>query len=121
MPEIAGGNLYIGQPLIVYYGSRHIANSGAYDNSSEYFRNDLTVTSVLKDSAGTAVTGSTVTLSNVSFSEGSKQGIYEGIQAGTITLTENSTYYLEITIQLSASTVDFVRIEYKAKYKGATP
>ena len=119
MPNIAGGSLYISQPMIIFYGSRHVANSGAYDNSSEYFRNDLTVTSVLKDSAGATVSGSSVSLSNVSFKEGTRQGIYEGIQAGSVTLTENATYYLEITVQLSASTVDFVRIGYTAKYKGA--
>lgn len=118
MPEIAGGTLYISQPLIVYYGSRHIDYSGAYDNSSEYFRNDLSVSSVLKDSAGSTVSGSSVTLSNVAFTDAKKQGIYEGIMAGSISLTENSTYYLEITVQLSASTVDFVRIQYTAKYKG---
>jgi hypothetical protein len=120
MPEIAGGTLFIGQPLIVYYGNRHIANSGAYDNSGEYFRNDLTVTSALKNSAGTTVTSSAVTLTNVAFTDGRKQGVYEGTMSGSISLTENSTYYLEITVVLSASTVDFVRIQYTAQYKGAS-
>jgi len=120
MSGIAGGSLFIGKPLIVFYGDRMVPNSGAYDNSNDYYRNDLVVTSVLKDSVGSTVTGSAVTLSLVSSDKGNRQGCYEGTMSGSIVISSAATYYLEITATLSAATVDFRRIEYIAEYEGAS-
>lgn len=117
MSGIAGGSLFIGKPLIVFYGDRRVSNSGAYDNSTDSFRNDLTVTSVLRDSASSTVSGSSTTLSLVASDKGDRQGAYEGTQAGTITLTDGGTYYLEITASASSVTLDFRRIEYTAQYE----
>lgn len=117
MPEIVNGELLINKPLIVFYGNRHVPNSGAYDHDLECFRTNLTATSVLKDSAAASVSGSTVTLSLKTLSEPGRVGVYEGTMAGTITLTENSTYYLEITVLDGATRVDFVRIQYTAQYE----
>lgn len=118
MPEIAHGSLFIGKPLIVFYGSRHYPNSGAYDHDGERYRRDLSVTSVLKNSAGSTVSGSSVVLALKSLSDPSRNGVYEGTMPGTISLSENSTYYLEITVvDGSASLLDFVRIEYTARYQ----
>ena len=118
MPAVANGKLLINKPLIVFYGNRHVPNSGAYDEDAECFRRDLTVTSVLKDSAAATVSGSTATLSIKTLAEPGRNGVYEGTMAGTITLTENSTYYLEITALDGATRVDFVRISYTAEYEG---
>ena len=119
MPKLAHGHLYIGKPLIVFYGDRHTPNSGAYDEDGEYFRSDLTVTALIKDSAGSTVSGSSISLSLKSLHGPGTDGVYEGTLAASTTasLTENSTYYLEITAKDSgATTLDFVRIAYKAEY-----
>jgi hypothetical protein len=117
MPEVAQGQLFIGKPLIVFYGNRHVPNSGAYDNDSESYRSDLTVTSVLKDANGSSVSGSAVTLSLKSLPGRNRNGVYEGTMAGTISLTLNATYYLEITaVDSGATRLDFIRIEYEAIY-----
>ena len=118
MPSLVHGHLYIGKPLIVFYGDRHTPNSGAYDEDGEYFRTDLTVTAVLKDSAAATVSGSSITLSLKTTLHGpGTDAVYEGTLPATITLTENGTYYLEITAKDSGNTtLDFVRIEYIAEY-----
>lgn len=119
MPQLAHGRLYIGKPLIVFYGDRHTPNSGAYDEDGEYFRSDLTVTALVKDSAGSTVSGSSITLSLKTLHGPGTDGVYEGTlsAAATGSLTENSTYYLEITAKDSgATTLDFARIEYIAEY-----
>jgi hypothetical protein len=118
MPTLANGQLYINKTLIVFYGNRHVPGSGAYDEDGEYYRSDLTVTSVLKNSAGTVVTGSAATLSLKALNEPDRNGVYEGTMVGTITLTENADYYLEITVADSGATrLDFVRIHYVARYE----
>lgn len=117
MPQLAHGHLFISKPLIVFYGDRHTANSGAYDEDAECFRSDLTVTSVLKNSAGSTVSSSSITLTLKALGGWGRDAIYEGTMPATISLTENSTYYLEITAKDSgATTLDFVRIEYTAAY-----
>lgn len=120
MPETSHGNLFINKPLIVFYGNRHLPGSGAYDEDAERYRSDLTVTSVLKNSAGSTVSGSSTTLSLKSLSGPHRNGIYEGTMPGTISLTENDTYYLEITaVDSLATRLDFVRLEYTAQYQGS--
>lgn len=114
---IRGGQLFIGEDNIVFWGDRHIQNSGLYDNSLEAFINDATVTFTLKDSNGSAVSGA----SNISMSyvTGSK-GVYEGTLEDGVSLTENSTYYLEITATASGDRVGFRRIQFTAQYHGAS-
>ena len=118
MTIVGHGQLLINKPLIVFYGNRHVPNSGAYDEDAECYRSDLTVTSTLKNEAGTAVSGSPVTLSLKSLQGTHRAGVYEGTMSGTITLVENAPYYLEITVVDGGSTrLDFVRIEYTAVYE----
>ena len=115
MPGIRGGRLFIGEDSIVFWGDRHIPNSGLYDNNLEQFINNATVTFVLKDSAGSAVSGASGTLSYVT---GTK-GVYEGSLEDGVSLTENSTYYLEITATASSDRIGFRRIQFTAVYHGA--
>lgn len=117
MPGIAGGRLYIGQDNIVFWGDRGVPNSGLYDNNLEQFINNATITFTLKDSGGSAVSGaSSVSMSYVT---GTK-GVYEGVLEDAVSLTENSTYYLEITATASGDRVGFRRIPYTAVYHGAS-
>jgi len=113
---IRGGQLFIGEDNIIFWGDRHVPYSGLYDNSTESFVNDATVTATLKDSAGSAVSGaSNISLSYVS----GTNGVYEGVLEDGVSLTENSTYYLEITATASNDRVGFRRIKYTAAYHGA--
>jgi hypothetical protein len=116
MPVIRAGNLYIGEDLLVFWGDRHVPGSGLYDESTESFVNDATVTFALKNSAGSTVSGSTGTCTYVSGSN----GCYEGVLEDSVSLTENSTYYLEVTATASSDRIGFRRISYIAKYHGAT-
>lgn len=117
MTIVGHGQLLINKPLIVFYGNRHVPKSGAYDEDAECYRNDLTVTSALKNSAGTLVTGSNITLSLKSLPGAHRGGIYEGTMPGTITLVENAAYTLEITaVDGGATRLDFVHIDYTAIY-----
>lgn len=116
MPSgIRGGNLYIGEDSIVYWGDRDTPGSGLYDNNLRSFVNDSTVTFVLKNSAGSAVSGASGTMTYVT----GTQGVYEGVLEDGVSLTDGSTYYLEITATSSSDRIGFRRIEYKAKYHGS--
>lgn len=113
---IQGGQLFIGQDNTVFWGDRAIPNSGLYDNNLEQFVNNATVTFTLKDSAGSAVSGATAV--SMSYVTGTK-GVYEGTLEDGVSLTENSTYYLEITATASGDRVGFRRISFQALYRGA--
>lgn len=116
MSTIQGGNLYIGQDNIVFWGDRHKPNSGLYDNNLEQFINNATLTFTLKDSSNVAVSGaSTVSMAYVT---GTK-GVYEGVMEDGVSLTENSVYYLEITATASGDRVGLRRIQFVATYQGA--
>jgi len=116
MPGIRGGNLYIGEDNIVFWGDRDTPNSGLYDNSLKSFVNDATVTFTLKNSSNSAVSGaSSVSMSYVT----GTNGVYEGTLEDGVSLTENATYYLEITATGSGDRVGFRRITYTAKYHGS--
>lgn len=115
MPDIQGGHLYIGQDNRVVWGDREVPNSGLYDTNLERFVNDATVTFRLVDSNNSAVSGSSGTMSYIT---GSK-GLYEGVLEDNVSLSENSTYYLEITASASGDRVGFRRISYVAVYQGA--
>ena len=113
---IQGGQLFIGQDNIVFWGDRAIPNSGLYDNNLEQFVNNATVTFTLKDSSNSTVSGaSTISMSYVT---GTK-GVYEGVLEDGVSLTENSTYYLEITATASGDRVGFRRLTFQALYRGA--
>ncbi len=114
MSGVRGGQLFIGEDNIVFWGDRRIPMSGLYDNNLEQFVNDATVTFVLKDSAGASVSGASGTMSYVT---GSK-GVYEGVLEDGVSLTENSTYYLEVTATASGDRIGFRRIPYTAQYHG---
>jgi hypothetical protein len=117
VPGIQAGKLYIGQDNIVFWGDRHIPNSGLYDQNIEQFVNDATVTFVLKDSSNSPVSGANgVTMSYVT---GTK-GVYEGILEDGVSLTENAVYYLEISAVASGDRVGLRRIQYTAVYHGAS-
>ena len=117
MPGLRGGNLFIGEDNLVFWGDRRIPMSGLYDNNLEQFINDATVTFTLKDSAGSAVSGASGI--SMSYVTGSK-GVYEGVLEDGVSLTAGSTYYLEITATASGDRVGFRRIPYTAAYHGAT-
>jgi len=113
---IRGGNLYIGEDNIVFWGDRHVPGSGLYDNSTESFVNDATVSFALKDSNGSAVSGASGSCTYVTDSD----GVYEGVLEDGVSLTENATYYLEITASASGDRVGFRRLRYVASYHGAS-
>lgn len=117
MPGIAGGKLYIGEDLIVFWGDRHKPNSGLYDENLEQFINDATVAFTLRDASLVAVTGATSI--SMSYVTGTK-GVYEGTLEDGVSLTENATYYLDITATASGDRVGFRRIQYTAVYHGAS-
>lgn len=117
MAGIAGGHLYIGQDNIVFWGDRNVPKSGLYDNNLEQYINDATVTFTLKDSGGSAVSGASGI--SMSYVTGTK-GVYEGVLEDGVSLTENSTYYLEITATASGDRVGFRRIQYVAVYQGVS-
>ncbi len=112
---IRGGHLYIGEDNIVFWGDRHVPNSGLYDNSLEQFINNATVVFTLKDSGSAAVSGATSVA--MSYVTGTK-GVYEGTLEDGVSLTENATYYLEITATASGDRVGFRRIQFLAVYHG---
>lgn len=116
MAGIRGGNLYIGEDNLVYWGDRDTPGSGLYDNNLRSFINNATVTFTLKDSAGSNVTGA---VSQAMTYVTGTQGVYEGVLEDGVTLTENSTYYLEITATGSGDRIGFRRIQYTARYHGA--
>jgi hypothetical protein len=113
---IRGGNLYIGEDNIVYWGDPKIPGSGLYDNNLGSFVNNASMSFTLKNSAGSAVSGaSSISMTYISGTE----GCYYGILEDGVSLTDGSTYYLEITATGSSDRVGFRRIEYKARYHGA--
>jgi hypothetical protein len=116
MSGIRGGNLYIGEDAIVYWGDRDTTGSGLYDNNLRSFINDATVTFTLKNSSSVAVSGaSAVSMPYVS----GTQGCYEGVLEDGVSLTENATYYLEITATGSGDRIGFRRVQYTARYHGS--
>lgn len=112
---IRGGNLYISEDNIVYWGDRDTPGSGLYDNNLRSYVNDATVTFLVKDSAGATVSNSSGTCTYVT----GTQGCYEGVLEDNASLTENSTYYLQITATASSDRIGFRRIQYTARYHGA--
>lgn len=113
---IRGGELFIGEDNVVYWGDRDTPNSGLYDTVLGSFVNDATMTFTLKDSGNLAVSGASgVSMTYVT----GTQGVYEGVLEDGVSLTENSTYYLEITATASGDRIGFRRIAYKATYHGA--
>ena len=117
MPSgIRGGNLYIGEDNVVFWGDTDIPGSGLYDTVTKSFVNDATMTFTLKNSAGSAVSGASAV--SMTYVTGS-QGCYRGVLEDGVSLTENSTYYLEITATGSSDRIGFRRIEYTARYHGA--
>lgn len=116
MPGIQGGKLYIGEDNIVFWGDRDTPNSGLYDNNLRSFINDATVTFTLKDSSNSAVSGANgISMSYIT----GTSGVYEGTLEDGVSLTENSTYYLEITATASGDRVGFRRIQFVAQYHGS--
>lgn len=114
---IRGGNLYIGEDCLVLWGDPAIPGSGLYDNNTGQFVNDATVTFQLYESDGTtAVSGASGTCSYVTGS----QGCYSGVLEDGTSLTENSTYYLQITASASGDRVGLRRLKYVASYHGAS-
>lgn len=117
MPGIQAGKLYIGEDNIVFWGDRHIPNSGLYDQNLENFVNDSTVTFQLYQSDGTtAVSGASGTCSYVT---GTK-GVYEGVLEDGVSLTENATYILEILATSSSDRIGRRRLSLVATYHGAS-
>jgi hypothetical protein len=116
MPGIQGGKLYIGEDNMVFWGDPDVPGSGLYDNHLGQFVNDATLTFTLKDSGGSAVSGASAI--SMIYVTGSK-GCYRGVLEDGVSLTENATYYLEITATGSGDRVGFRRITYTAVYHGA--
>lgn len=118
MAGIRGGNLYIGEDHIVYWGDRDTPGSGLYDNNLRSFINDATVTFQLYQSDGTtAVTSASGTCTYVT----GTQGCYEGVLEDTPIegLTSGSTYILQILATASSDRIGRRRISYVAKYHGS--
>lgn len=113
---IRGGNLYIGEDNVVFWGDPDTLKDGLYDRVSGAFINDATMTFTLKNSAGSAVSGaSAVSMTYVS----GTNGVYEGVLEDGVSLTDGSTYYLEVTATCSNDRIGFRRITYVAKYHGS--
>lgn len=88
--------------------------SDMIDTHTGYSVPDAAPAFLLKQSDGTTtVSGSTGTMALIT---GSRDD-YEGVLPSTVTLTENATYYLQITTSIGGAD-DFRRIECKAKYRG---
>jgi len=112
---IQGGQLYIGEDLLVEWGNPAVGGSGLYDNNIGSFVNDATVTWAWKDSANSAVSGGTGTASYIAGS----QGCYRGVSEDGVSFTSGSTYYLEVTATGSGDRIGFRRIQYIAKHHGS--
>lgn len=84
------------------------------DELTGSFVNDATVTFTLKTTAGVAVSGAeAVSMPYVSGSDGR----YQAKLAGSVALTNQSRYFLEISAS-SAGRLGFRRIPIEAKYLG---
>lgn len=118
MPStVTGGHLYIGEDNLVYWGDVDTPGSGLYDAYLGCFVNDATVTFTLKDSSNSTVSGaSSVSMSYITGS----RGCYAGVLEDGVSLTENATYYLEITATGSGDRIGFRRLAYTAIYHGAS-
>lgn len=113
---IRGGNLYISEDNVVFWGDPEVPGSGLYDTVAKSYVNDATMTFTLKNSAGSAVSGASgVSMSYVT----GTRGCYRGVLEDGVSLTENSTYYLEITATASSDRIGFRRMTYVAQYHGA--
>jgi hypothetical protein len=113
---IRGGNLYISEDNVVFWGDPDTFLEGLYDRVTKSYVNDATLTFTLKNSAGSAVSGaSAVSMTYVS----GTNGCYQGVLEDGVSLTEGSTYYLEITATASSDRIGFRRLTYQAKYHGA--
>ena len=113
---IDDGNLFIGEDNIVVWGDQTRPSSGLYDPVVGSFLNSATMTFTLKNSAGSAVTlASAISMTYIT----GTNGCYSGILEDGVSLTENATYYLEITATVTSDRVGFRRIEYTARYHGA--
>lgn len=120
MPGLRGGNLYVGEDSIVYWGNRDEPGSGLYDNSLRSFVNDATVTFALYQSDGaTAVSNASGSCSYVTGSQGCYEGVLEDGTSPTITLTSGSTYILEIIATGSGDRIGRRRLSFVAKYHGS--
>lgn len=110
MPGASPKPLWIGSTnMVEWVDMEHAASDSP--------RNDGTVTAVVKDSAGATVAGSSTAMSYVT----GTNGLYRGYIASTISLTEGSTYYLEITASSPGPPAanGFRRITCLAQYLGA--
>ncbi len=120
MAGLRGGNLYIGEDGIVFWGDRDDPGSGLYDNSLRAFVNDATVTFQLYQADGTtAVTNASGTCSYLTGSQGCYEGTLEDGTSPTITLVSGTTYILEILATASGDRIGRRRISYVASYHGA--
>ncbi len=122
MPSgIQGGQLYIGEDLLVRWGHPDVAGSGLYDNNLGSFVNDATVTFQLYQSDGTtSVTNASGTCSYITGSLGCYVGTLEDGTSPTITLTAGTTYVLEVLATASGDRIGRRRINYIAHYHGST-
>ena len=117
---LRGGNLYIGEDLLVEWGDTDVPGSGLYDNNLGSFVNDATVTFQLYQSDGTtAVTNASGTCSYVTGSQGCYRGTLEDGTSPTITLTSGTTYILQVIATCSGDRIGRRRISYVARYHGS--
>lgn len=116
---LQGGNLYIGEDLLVEWGNPDIPGSGLYDNNLGSFVNDATVTFQLYQSDGTtAVTNASGTCSYITGSLGCYRGTLEDGSGPTITLSSGTTYILEVLATASGDRIGRRHISYIARYHG---
>lgn len=100
--------LYVGEDMAIQMIGLRDAITGSYVN-------DATMTYTLKTAAGVAVTGaSAISMAYVAASDGNYRGTMDAAVSGT--LTNETVYYLEITVSGSV----FRRIKCKAEYRGAS-
>lgn len=114
---IRGGQLFIGQDNIVFWGDPDDPDSGLYDNKLKRYVNDADVSFVLKDASGDPVDGGAGTMTYVAGSRGRYEGVLEEDVLDATDL--NLDFFLEITATASGDRVGFRRIKYKAVFQGA--
>lgn len=98
----------------IYIGvDNDVVVRGFYNSGAGNYLNSATVTWALKNSSGTSL--ATGSCSYVSASNGNYRGTIDSTD--TASLTENATYYVEVTLT-EGSITDFRRQRKTARYRG---
>lgn len=102
---------------VVFLSNDNVVELNGLKNiSTDSYINSATVTFTLKDSDGDSVTGAT----NISMSYvASSDGIYRGTLADTVTLSHNTLYTCEVTINGGDGLQGFIIVPVRAMKRHA--